>query len=259
MQIKQVIGATGFFSFGALVAWAVTADYYDKKVDTAFRFGYASGDAVATQKLYSDVGTEDSDQTRFIENVGQLELSLDPEPNAFGGTVRVVEENDEDDGEIPPGETPEETRSNLQNLIASYTADPDSRDTFVDRANRAMSDNQLPPFVIEKVAYAWDEEGEDHSKITLTYYPRDRVLLDEEEDPVEDIDRTVGWKNLNQFGGVSGDPDVVFVRNRRLETDFEVVKEEDKELPLHIKYGMSKDEFQVNRAAGVIKLRQEDQ
>jgi hypothetical protein len=44
MNHKQTIGAIGFFSLGALVAWAVTADRYEQKVKAAFSRGYLKND-----------------------------------------------------------------------------------------------------------------------------------------------------------------------------------------------------------------------
>lgn len=248
MQYKHVIGATGFFGLGALVAWAITADKYDRRVDMAYMIGYASADAAASLKLHDQEYVNDGE----TENPNQISL-LEEDLRE----ISVPEEIDED--VIPVGETPEETRSNLQNLIDTYTADPDAQAEFADIASRAEEYDKVPPFVISREDYAYDEEGEHHEKITLTYYPRDRVLLDDDEDPIDDIPAQVGWRSLSQFGGTSGDPDVVFVRNRRLMTDYEVVKEESQELPLHVKYGMDKEEFRVNKAAGLIKLRQEDE
>ncbi len=93
----------------------------------------------------------------------------------------------------------------------------------------------------------------------MTYFPAHRTLLDDGQEPIEDVNAYVGWKNLNRFGDESGDSDVVFIRNRALLTDFEVVREEDSDLPLHVKYGMTLPEFEVNKASGILKLRPEDQ
>jgi hypothetical protein len=84
-------------------------------------------------------------------------------------------------------------------------------------------------------------------------------LLDDDNDPVDDIAGMIGWRSLSNFGGESGDPDVVFVRNDRLLSDFEVVRDDESELPLHVKYGMSEEEFKTNKAAGTLKLRREDE
>lgn len=261
MQTKLIVVALGAFGLGALGGWAVTADIHErrfrqleKEFDEAIgektRHIWALQDraeAVWIQNNSSSFHSEDFDSPTNEVDIGPSQIAFDE-----------IEEDNEDEGEeVPEGETPEETRTNLQKLIDAYTADQDAKDDFVDVATESTND-KTPPFVISRFVYAYDEEGTSYEKITLTYFPHDRVLLDDEEDPIEDVGNTVGWRNLSQFGNESEDPNVVFVRNRRLETDFEVIKEDDAQLPLHVKYGMEKEEFRVNKAAGLIKLRQED-
>jgi hypothetical protein len=62
------------------------------------------------------------------------------------------------------------------------------------------------------------------TQITLTYFEEDDVLVDEGETPIEKVDETVGEINLTRFGHVSKDNNVVYVRNERLEVDFEIVR-----------------------------------
>jgi hypothetical protein len=172
--------------------------------------------------------------------------------------VDVTAETEEKDEQMP--DEPEEvTRSNLQGLIDQYTANPDDVDTFADVGTRMENDNR-PPYVISQKTYAGfdDEHGEDYEKITLTYFPRSRVLLDEDDEVIDDIANVVGWRNLSRFGDESGDDDTVFVRCPRLMTDYEVVKDEESPLPLHVKYGMPREEFEVSKAAGTLRLRDED-
>jgi hypothetical protein len=269
MQTKLIATAVGAFGLGALVGWAVTADIHkrrfralEKEFDEAIgektRHIWALQDyAERTWSASSKTVTNDVTYDPIQASTDQLEfndVTVGPtQDEEVVETSEVLNENDE----VPEGETPEETRTNLQKLIDAYTANQDAKDDFVDVAAESVND-KTPPFVISRFVYAYDEEGTSYEKITLTYFPDDRVLLDDEEDPIEDVGNTVGWRNLSQFGNESEDPNVVFVRNRRLETDFEVIKEDDAQLPLHVKYGMEKEEFRVNKAAGLIKLRQED-
>jgi hypothetical protein len=239
MNHKQTIGAIGFFSLGALVAWAVTADRYEQKVKAAFSRGYLKNDLDRMKaKLAQDI-TSTSYEPVVVEE--------------------VVEEVQDDDFYVPEeDETPEETRHALQELIDSYTATPGVEQ--LDQFNaRQPNGSHKPPHVISRWEYAGGEDSEGYAKITLTYYPKDRVLLDDDNDPVDDIAGMIGWRSLSNFGGESGDPDVVFVRNDRLLSDFEVVRDDESELPLHVKYGMSEEEFKTNKAAGTLKLRREDE
>lgn len=273
MHVKFLAAGAGLIGYGALWGWAITADRYDRKVqeeknELAYLCQYLRHEVVTLRDKLSDL---ESEATVVNISEGRLHsVSLDEEPNVFGETVTIVDPEISPEGEtaetevtndddVASDEPIETTRSNLQSLIDTYTANPDDVDTFVNVAERSIQDEHTPPFIISKGKYAWDEEeGDDYSKITLTYFPRERLLIDDDEEPVEDVANTVGWRNLTRFGEESDDPDVVFIRNRRLETDFEVVREEENPIPLHIKYGMSRTEFETNKAAGVIKFRAED-
>lgn len=242
MKLTLIASGVGLFGLGALVGWAFTADR-------------------AEVKMRSNVEDLEELKERLRSKsirIGELEAELDvvrnPEEIESGGKIEEVSYDD------IPQESPEETRENLQKLINTYTSNPDDVDTFVDRARQVVAEgaNDVPPFVISRAKYSWDEEeGDEYAKITITYYPTHRVLLDDDQDPVDNVDALVGWRNLNRFGDESEDPDVVFIRNRRLETDFEVVREEG-ELPTHVKYGMPRSEFEANKNAGRIRFREED-
>lgn len=67
-----------------------------------------------------------------------------------------------------------------------------------------------------------DEFGEfdDYEKISLTYYD-DQVLADENDDVIDDIEDTVGFESLTHFGEYEDDS--VFVRNDKLECDYEIL------------------------------------
>jgi hypothetical protein len=49
-------------------------------------------------------------------------------------------------------------------------------------------------------------------------------LTDEVDTIVPDVDATVGVENMLRFGHGSGDPNVVYIRNPKLEADFEVTR-----------------------------------
>lgn len=78
------------------------------------------------------------------------------------------------------------------------------------------------PYVISADEYF---EGEkEYTQLTLTYFAGDDVLADEGEMPLVEVDATVGNANLDRFGDRSKDPNVVYIRNDRLEIDYEVCK-----------------------------------
>ena len=76
------------------------------------------------------------------------------------------------------------------------------------------------PYIISVEEFGEAEPG--WQTIGLVYYAGDGVLADDKEQPIRDIKSTVGPLAREGFGGVSQDPEVRFVRNDRLEVDFEI-------------------------------------
>lgn len=261
MKSQTMLIAAGAAAYGALVGWAVTADHYERKLKDKDEY-VEELRARPLQTFY---------QQNHYANQSTASLPLEPreeddsEPENPRGdeTVEVDEADVTEEEGVPPSETPEETRANLQSLIDQYASGgPDlnlpAQASFAEMGTVAAFE-RTPPFVITRTQFSYDEdEGDDYKKMTVTYYPNDRVVIEEDEDVMDDVGNVLGWKNLNRFGDESGDADVVFIRNRRLEIDYEVVRDEESQLPLHVKYGMGRDEFEVNKAAGTLRLREED-
>ena len=63
----------------------------------------------------------------------------------------------------------------------------------------------------------------DYETVSWSYY-NDNVLADENDDIVEDIDRSVGIESLKHFGAIEDEPDMVYVRNDKLKLDFEILR-----------------------------------
>jgi len=244
MHKKLILVAVGAFSYGVWVGWAITADRFDKKLKEKME-----NLDILRNKLREPEKNKAVPETYAIEDPDQWDLSVEID--------RINKENDAST-RVEFVETEEATRNRLQGIINNYVGEVDGIEPPVANMGRVIQRDPTPPFVISREKYAWDEdEGDNYDKITITYYPEHRILLDDGQELIEDISGTVGWDSLRQFGGESGDPNVVFVRNRQLLTDFEVVMD-DEALPLHIKYGMGREEFEVNKAAGTLRLRDED-
>lgn len=80
-------------------------------------------------------------------------------------------------------------------------------------------DDMDRPHVIEP-----EEFGEcDYEEVSLTYYA-DGVLTDEQDNPIEDVDSMVGEDYAEHFGEYEDDS--VFVRNDRMQTDFEILADQ---------------------------------
>lgn len=110
--------------------------------------------------------------------------------------------------------------------VEDLKAETDKINVFVDVTfdleEEKKSRTPDEPYIITHDEYF---EGEkDYDTVTLTYFVVDDTLVDERDKPVDDSDATVGDGNLVRFGAGSKDNNIVYVRNERLETDFEIVR-----------------------------------
>ena len=91
----------------------------------------------------------------------------------------------------------------------------------------AEDPNENEPFVIPVQAYMDNEEM--YEQYTLTYYVGDKQLVFEDSDEViEDVDQTVGFHNLHNFGVESGNDDTVYVRNTKRLSEYEILRDPGK-------------------------------
>lgn len=77
------------------------------------------------------------------------------------------------------------------------------------------------PYIIHKDEYDAEEAG--YSQSTLTFYAGDSVLVDERDVPIYDAGKIVGEPI---FGHGSQDPSICYIRNDRLEAEYEILLEE---------------------------------
>ena len=80
------------------------------------------------------------------------------------------------------------------------------------------------PYVISVDEFMDDEP--DYSKTTLMYYEGDDILADEKDRVIRSLDKLIGDDAVTQFGQRSGDNNLVYVRNERMEADYEICREE---------------------------------
>lgn len=81
--------------------------------------------------------------------------------------------------------------------------------------------SSLAPYIITDEEF---NESDEHEKFSLTYYEGDKVLADDHDEPVDDIEGSVGRENLLRFGHGSNDSRIVYVRNEKRKVDFEIAQ-----------------------------------
>ena len=84
------------------------------------------------------------------------------------------------------------------------------------------TDDMEKPYVISPDEYG---EMDDYDLYSYTYYA-DKVLADENNEPIEDVDQRIGLESLNHFGEYGDDS--VYVRNDKLRADYEILLDNEK-------------------------------
>lgn len=87
------------------------------------------------------------------------------------------------------------------------------------RESESVEEEEDEVYIIEPGEFG---EKDGYEAITLTYYA-DQVLTDENDDPVEDVEDTIGTESLDHFGEYEDDS--VYVRNDRLKRDYEILSD----------------------------------
>ena len=104
------------------------------------------------------------------------------------------------------------------------TEDDDDDEYSADEAISTEQINRrdhITPYVISYKEFS--EEKDYYDKLTISYYNVDDTLADDQEE-ILDVTSIIGNEALSCFGRGSNDSEVVYVRNERLASDFEVIR-----------------------------------
>lgn len=116
----------------------------------------------------------------------------------------------------------EEGESSLTEVVRNVFTDA-ANSTWDPEAEEAARD-RTKPYILEHDEFY--ESDRDQSQ--LTWFEGDGVLADDKDEHIPDIDGVVGLANLEKFGHGSRDPNILYIRNEKLEVDFEIVLNEGK-------------------------------
>lgn len=117
-----------------------------------------------------------------------------------------------------------EEESATEDTKSAETEDEDEDEGSVITYKRTLKDAGYVagPYVISPDEYGEDES---YSRVEYTYYA-DKVLADENDDPVDDVDNTVGYDSLYCFGEY--EPDSVHIKNDALKCYIEILMDSRK-------------------------------
>ena len=133
------------------------------------------------------------------------------------------EELFEDDAEEDTDEAEPEPINEIDEKpdLSIYTAKLKEQGYLQD-VEEGGTDDMEKPYVISPDEYG---ETDDYDLYSYTYYA-DKVLADENNEPIEDVDQIIGFESLKHFGEYGDDS--VYVRNDNLKADYEILLDDEK-------------------------------
>lgn len=191
--------------------------------------GAAGGYIFAGKRLevkFSDLATEEIAQAKkYYSKLYKTEGFSTPTTLAESYSDVVHTEGYAEEEEIVLEPDKEDPAEELRNVFVEAKDEPKP---FVDLEYEDILKNRDTevPYVLTQEEFLEAEPGYD--QVTITYYEGDDVLADEKDQIINDVDNTIGVGNLSHFGLYVGDPNLVYIRNERLELDFEVLKSDGK-------------------------------
>lgn len=93
---------------------------------------------------------------------------------------------------------------------------------YLSDVEKGGTDDMVKPYVISPDEYG---EMDDYDLYSYVYYA-DKVLADENNEPIEDVDQRIGLESLNHFGEYGDDS--LYVRNDELKADYEILLDDEK-------------------------------
>ena len=153
------------------------------------------------------------------ERIAQEEI--DSVKETYSKNHKEIEESDEDSDESEPAPINEiDDKPDL----AIYTAKLKEQGYLSTDSNieKGGTDDMDKPYVISPEEYG---EIDGYDLYSYVYYA-DKVLADENNEPIEDVDQIIGFESLKHFGEYGDDS--VYVRNDNLKADYEILLDNEK-------------------------------
>jgi hypothetical protein len=210
LKQKAALFGVGIISFSIGAAAGV---FFTKKILRGRYEAIADQEIAEAKQFYSVLHNKP-------EPSGLAEKYVVPD-DEMGAAVSALRKYNSDNPEIVTVESVQEEEPPVVAVtnifVEGKVADADEP---FDLAYEMTRRTEEAPYVISDEEFFQGEK--DYTQNSLTYYQEDDVLVDEREQPINDSDEIVGDHNLLRFGHGSKDKNMVYVRNDRIEIDFEI-------------------------------------
>ena len=178
------------------------------------------------RKLEKEYG-EKNPYEMIVEDIEKtLDMSIPgDEDEEDDGDFHYQDGDDEDEDDDPDDEDPEDNEDD--DAVPFDTIDPESTVAEVGPSGREWKINRADKriFVISLDEFM---SNDNYQQSEILYSPSRQIFFDNESEPIDDIEMYIGKGNL--FWGMhSGDKNIVYIRNKDLRTDFEVIRENEEE------------------------------
>ena len=133
----------------------------------------------------------------------------------------IDERDDEDDAEDDEEDEEDEDAVPFESIDPENTVaevGPNGKEWKINRGTKRIFVISLDEFM----------SNDNYQQSEILYSPSRQMFFDNESEPIDDIEMYIGKGNLF-WGMQSGDKNVVYIRNKDLRTDFEVIRENEEE------------------------------
>lgn len=209
----------GSFLLGASVGLALTKDDDDEEYETEYiysEFDSSLSGADTDGDYYSTFGGADIDGDEYIRHESEKAYRRRVNELYFDASTDVKDELEET-------YSYEGQEDDIEIIDTTPYIDEESGALVKDTTEGIVEIAE--PYVISEDEYMYPTVFKEFEQSTLIYYESDDVLATDRDEVIKDVDELIGPSALTRFGEESGSDDVVFVRNIRLSTNFEVVRE----------------------------------
>jgi hypothetical protein len=200
--MKGLIGFVAGLGIGGVATWLLTKEYYRRLAD---------------EEIKSVV---ERDRFRRDEERREEEVNKEKEDRE--------ERNEKEEKRIYTDLTKNYTKPSVTEYAAKYIQHDTVEDIDYADTEHPEDDEEESPHIISSEEFF--NEGEDYEKNTFVYYADGYVVEGEGAYAhiIDNVDEVIGSDALDSFGDDPDDPDVVYVRNDTLQTDYEILRSLDK-------------------------------
>jgi len=193
---------------------------------TSFAAGVGAGYLFFLRRFRKEAEDRETQETDYYFKKAQLERQVDSmcrqseilikELKMTAGVLRKAHEVEYDSILLAKQDHPSyvEEATEEDNVVNIFQTEDSEWDYETELAER----DHDKPYIIHRDEFFGEEM--DCTQTTITYYAGDNILCDERDTPIYNPEQVVGQL---VFGHGSNDPNVVYVRNERLDAEYEIL------------------------------------